>query len=217
MSTHKLDLEDDMTGRTSTHGGLLVALTVLGTVGCDNPSTAVGTPSVGDALLLPASTVITAMRGAGAIGSGDPTFGGVDRQSFVLDVGTSAGVPYGQFDYIDSGFVKEDGNYPHFVVGSEYSGTAITNFAQTSDACAAFDGVGRLLNTGELLAFHAETCDNGQPGVGLDSFGIYVPQRLLTHSTIYRAGPFLLSRGELTASGTTTASCTTIISATSCE
>ena len=148
----------------------------------------------------PRSTaVITAMSGNGAIGFSDTTYYGIDHQSFAFSVGVAVSGPYGWFDYIDSAFVKEDGNYPHLVAGPEWDGTAIVSFIQTSSTCVEFEGVGRLLNTNELLGFRVETCDNGSPGPGLDTFGIQVPQRLLTHGGVYRAGPMPLIRGEVTA------------------
>jgi hypothetical protein len=186
------------------HGCLIVVLAVLGAAGCGNAPTssdALGQPGPSFAT---AAVVINGMQGRGAIGSGQPTYYGVDHQWFVLNVGISGGVVYGQLDYIDSGFVKQDGNYPHFVVGPDWPGTAVASFVQTSNTCVEFDGVGRLINTGELLAFRATTCDNAQPGVELDVFGIEAPQRLVTNGDIYRAGPLTLWNGEVTASSTTT-------------
>lgn len=181
-------------GKTRTTLGFgMIALSTLAVVGCENPTGAEREASYGMF-----ATVITAMTGSGEIGSGDRTFYGEDRQVFSLNVGLSMGVPYGQFDYIDYGFLKEDGNFPHFVVGPSWFGTAITTFVPTSAACAEFTGVGYLINTGEYLAFRVQTCDNGQPGAGRDVFGIEVPQRLVTHGNVYIAGPFELNTGELT-------------------
>ena len=176
---------------------LLPVLLIAGLAQCREPASP--DAAVQRALLLAGG--MSRMSGSGAIGSRDKTFYGVDVQSFVLDAGESMGVPYGQFDYIDSGFVKEDGNYPHFVVGPEWPGTGVFAFAQTSAMCADIAGVGHLINTGELLAFQLRTCDNGTPGVGLDEFGIQVPQRLITHGGVYFAGPAVLFRGELTSTG----------------
>jgi len=134
------------------------------------------------------------------MGPGIPTYYGIERQWFDFDV--SGGPPSGRLDYIDSAFVKSDGHYPHLVVGAQYPGTAITSFTPTSDNCAEFTGVGYLINTGESLAFLIEACDNAQPGVGFDTFGITVPQRILDVGTFYSAGPFPLVYGELTAAGT---------------
>ena len=178
-----------MAGRNT----LLTVLIALGALGCQNQ---IAAPS-----LATAAFVMNGMRGNGGIGSGTPTFYGKDRQVFDLNVGISGGLAYGTLDYVDSGFVKSDGNYPHFVVGPQWPGTAITSFVQVSDACAEFQGIGYLINTGEQLAFNVDACDNGTPGAGIDTFGIEVPQRLITNGNVYRAGPLPLVYGELTASG----------------
>lgn len=188
-----------MTRRVSTTGGLIVALAALGAAGCEHTSTAIDAPPDRGPSLVTAAA-ITGMRGAGAIGSGEPTPSGVRTQSFDLEAGVSPGGVYGRLYYIDSALVKEDGNHPHLVVGPEWPGTFVATFNQTSGTCVAFDGMGRLLNTGELLAFQVDACDNGEPGVGLDVFGILVPQRLVTHGGVYKEGPAPLSRGELTQS-----------------
>jgi hypothetical protein len=169
--------------------------------GCDGTGLATDITPRQPARALMGMSVITALRGLGAIGSGTPTYYGVDRQRFDFDAGIGAAGAYGRLDYVDSGFVKEDGQPPHFVVGPAWPGTGVGSFTQTSPTCAAFDGVGKLLNTGELLAFRIEACDNGQPGAAVDVFGIEVPQRLLTHGEIYRAGPLSLSAGEVVRSG----------------
>jgi hypothetical protein len=185
-----------MNGRAIRRVGT-AGLVVLIMAACEQPTTfANDAPRA-----LVVASVMTGMSGAGAIGSGSPTFYGLDRQAFVIDVGLAATGPYGKFDYVDSGFVKEDGDYPHFVVGPEWAGTRIVSFAPTSGECAEFAGVGRLLNTDELLAFRVMTCDYGTPGTDLDVFGIEVPQRLLTHGDIYSEGPLALARGNLTHAG----------------
>ena len=179
--------------------GLVVVLVALGMLGCDNLKSPVDAGSLrGPSLAL--TTVVTGMRGTGGMGPGTPTFFGIERQWFDIDV--SATPASGRMEYIDSSFVKSDGHYPHFVVGAQYPGTAITSFTPTSDKCVEFTGVGYLINTGESLAFLVEACDNGQPGVGFDTFGITVPQRILDVGTFYSAGPFPLVYGELTAAGT---------------
>jgi len=185
-----------MASRTVGIGCCVAALTAFAVAGCESPTAEMG-PS-----LAIGTTVVTAMQGTGGIGDGAPTFYGQNRQWFDLDVGVSTGVVYGRMEYVDSGFVKEDGNYPHFVVGPEWPGTAVATFVQTSATCVEFEGMGWLINTGEYLAFRVETCDNGEPGAGLDTFAITVPQRLLTHGNVYRAGPLPLVYGELTAYGT---------------
>jgi hypothetical protein len=186
------------------NGSLVVVLAALGAASCEHAPTSIDARGASRPSFATAAGVITAMRGRGAIGSGQPTYYGVDHQWFALDVGSSGGVVYGTLDYIDSGFVKGDGNYPHFVVGPDWPGTAVATFVQTSSTCVEFDGVGRLINTGELLAFRAAACDTDEPGVGLDVFGIEAPQRLVTNGDIYRAGPLALWHGEVTASSATT-------------
>jgi hypothetical protein len=184
---------------TSRNTALLVGLAMCALSGCDHPGASPTAPSLATSAFL-----MSGMQGTGGMGGGTPTYYGYDRQWFDIDVGTSNGLPYGTMEYIDSGFVKSDGHYPDFVVGPSWPGTAITGFVQTSSACAQFQGMGYLKNTGEQLAFDAMACDHGTPGVGVDTFEIQVPQRLITNGGVYRAGPLPLVYGDLTASGTAT-------------
>jgi hypothetical protein len=180
--------------------GLWVALAGLGVLGCDNSMSSVDAGSPRQPSLAVTAFAVTGMRGTGGMGPGIPTTFGIERQWFDFDV--SGTPPAGRLDYIDSAFVKSDGHHPHLVVGAQYPGTAITSFAPTSEKCAQFTGVGYLINTGESLAFVIDACDNAQPGVAFDTFGITVPQRILDVGTFYQAGPFPLVYGELTAAGT---------------
>lgn len=185
-----------MLGR-ETRAVLLLSVGTIVALGCESQ---LAPPS-----FAASAFVMTGIQGSGGMGSGTPTYYGKDRQVFTLDVGIAGGLAYGTLDYVDSGFVKSDGNYPHFVVGPDWLGTAITSFIQRSDACADFQGVGYLINTGEQLAFNVGACDHGSPGAGVDTFAIEVPQRLITNGNVYRAGPLPLVYGDLTASGTTAA------------
>lgn len=178
------------------------ALTALGLGACDH---ATAPREVSQPVSQISGVVITGMRGAGAIGRGEPTSaGGVNRQEFTLDAGIKNGLVYGTLDYTDYSFTKSDGKPPHFVVGPTYPGTVVATFVQTSSTCVEFDGMGEVLNTGELLAFRVQACDNGSPGVGRDVFAIYVPERLLTDGQPYQRGPDVLSDGELILSGVPT-------------
>jgi hypothetical protein len=71
--------------------------------------------------------------------------------------------------------------------------TGITSFTRTSTACVTFGGTGRV-NTGELVSFSTEACDNGSPGVGRDVFTMSVP------SQAYRVSG-TLTDGEITGGG----------------
>ena len=176
------------------------AVAALGAAGCNNPTTSLG----GERPLRPSfgtfPAVIVEMRGAGTLGDGAPTTaGGVNRQLFAFDAGISSDIVFGTLDYTDSGFTKPDGKPPHFVVGPAYPGTVVATFVQMSNTCVEFDGQGEVLNTGEILAFRIQACDNGSPGVGLDVFAIYVPERLLTDGQAYQRGPDMITSGEITA------------------
>lgn len=175
----------------------LCTLTLAGCEAATGPEDGVEAAPPLEALTSPA---ITSMRGAGTLGYGETTAdGGVSRQSFDFNVGIDNGLVQGTMVYIDSAVVKVEDNEPaELRVGDEYPGTEILSFVQTSATCVEFDGTGYLVNTGELLAFKAEACDNGSPGVDADFFGLRVPQRFLTHGQeYYRAD--LLSSGDIIA------------------
>lgn len=182
-------------GRVSVAAGLALSLGAL--AACGDPAGPVDSLHPEDPTFDISSPIITAMRGAGTIGDGSATEDGKRLQQFDLDV--SADGLSGYFDYVDYAVIKEDGNPAHLRVAPDMEGTAITDFVQISTTCVEFDGVGRLMNNGELLHFRARTCDNAQPGENIDVFGIWVPERMLTHGVLYQRGPDVLSDGELTA------------------
>jgi hypothetical protein len=172
-----------------------VALTTLGAVGCGRPTGPV------EALQL-AAVAITSTRGTGTIGNGVPAGDGVATYAFSFAAGISGGLASGTLDYTDYAVLKPDGQYAHFVVGPSYPGTMVATFVQTSSTCVEFDGQGKLLNTGELLAFRVQACDNGAGWS--DVFAIYVPERLVTHGQPYQRGPDMLSSGDIISSGPAT-------------
>jgi hypothetical protein len=50
----------------------------------------------------------------------------------------------------------------------------MTSYQQLSSTCVRFGGRGRI-DTGELVPFWVDVCDNASPGTGSDTFGISVP------------------------------------------
>lgn len=144
------------------------------------------------------TSIIVRMTGVGEIGDGHPAGDSIWLQAFDLDAGTDLGVAYGRLDYVDYSVFKPDGKPARLYVGSDDPETAILGFIQTSERCVDVSGTGRIINTGELVRFLVEACDNGEPGVGRDVFGIYVPERFVTHGSPYQRGPDQLSDGELT-------------------
>lgn len=161
------------------------ALITIALPSCDRPLATEPSTITPQDPLEATTPAITRMRGAGTLGDGHETEDGVWRQYFDFNVGIDNGVVDGVLVYVDSAVIKVDGEPAELHVGASYPGTAVLSFVQTSETCVEFDGIGYLLNTGELLAFRAEACDNGASG---DFFGLEVPQRLLTHGqTYYRA------------------------------
>lgn len=128
------------------------------------------------------TVAMTGLRGDGAIGTGEPTADGKKLQEFVFDVGADL---TGRLDYVDHAVIKADGNPARLVAGPDVPGTAVSEFAQTSTACATFAGVGKVVNTGELVDFRVEACDYGSPGVPVDEFGIRVEWRTVSHGSPY--------------------------------
>lgn len=150
-----------------------------------------GTPSFSEV----STTVITGIHGAGELGDGSPAGDSINLQEFEFDVTEDVS---GSLDYTDNAVIKSDGNPANLRAGPDVEGTAITGFVQLSSTCVEFAGVGKVTNTGELLEFRVEVCDNGKPGTGLDVFGIWVEQRFATHGSPYQRGPDMLSGGEIT-------------------
>lgn len=139
-----------------------------------------GTPSV----------EITRLHGTGELVSGGDT---LNTLIFDLDVGIESGVVGGSLDYTDQRVVLADGNPARLRAGPEVDGTAITSFLQMSNSCIESTGIGELVNTGELLRFRIQACDNAPGEEHLDAFGIWVPDEE------YQAGPDLLWSGDLIA------------------
>lgn len=135
---------------------------------------------------------ITQLSGTGTLGLGEPAGEGIGLQEFTMDVGVNNGLAGGTLDYTDHAVIK-NGESAHFRAGPDEAGTAVAKFVQVSDTCVDFSGIGRLVNTEELLRFRAHACDNGSPGVDVDVFGIWIPEK------DYQRGPDLLSDGDLVA------------------
>lgn len=190
-----------MTEATRWRLGGIGILGVFALAACGDPAspTADTVRSTGPAFDEVAEVAITRMKGAGTIGDGEPAGDSIWLQQFDMDVGVENGVIQGAFDYVDYSVFKEDGEPAHLRAAPDTEGTAITDFVQISSTCVEFDGIGKLMNNGELLHFKARACDNGHPGVGLDVFAIWVPERFITHGTAYQRGIDMLSDGELTA------------------
>lgn len=172
------------------------ALGTLTLAGCDGPLAPERAGERAAPLFDATTPAITRMRGAGTLGYGEPRpDGGVSRQYFDFNAGIDNGVVDGVLVYVDSAVIKEDGRPAELRVGSLYPGTAVLTFVQTSATCVEFEGTGYLINTGELLGFKVQACDNGEPGLDLDYFGLAVPQRLLTHGQAYHRADLLSSGG----------------------
>lgn len=149
--------------------------------------------------LLASGGVIVRMTGTGEIGDGHPQGDSIWLQAFDLDAGAQLGAPFGHIDYTDYSVIKPDGNPARLRAGPDEPGTSILGFVQISAACVEISGIGRVVNTDELVEFVVRACDNGTPGVGLDFFSLDVHERLVTHGSFYGRGD-MLSVGELTGS-----------------
>ena len=138
------------------------------------------------------STTGTHLTGLGAMGPGTATPGS-DRQTFDFDV-TDA--PGGRFTYTDFSVVRSAGSVATMTVDpSADPATAITSFTQSSTACATFAGTGRA-DDGRLGQFAAAACDNGSPGVGVDSVRIWIPGSGYGKSGKLTDGAITLSGGS---------------------
>lgn len=135
----------------------------------------------------------TGMSGAGAIGPGTATPGS-DRQEFVFEV-TSAG---GSVTFSDWGVMRN--GLPGRLVADPVSDppTGVTSYHRTSVRCVRFGGTGRL-DTGELLPFYIDVCDNASPGTGFDTFAIVLPDRMAQGLHYMRSGT--LSTGDIALTG----------------
>ena len=134
----------------------------------------------------------TAVTGLGAIGSG-LAIPYMDRQEFDFN---ATDTPDGRLFFRDFRAVRADGSVASLTANQAVdAATGISYFSQTSAACATFGGIGRV-DTGELVDFSVDACDNGSPGTGVDIFGISVPVRAYSLSRT-------LTEGEITLSGRT--------------
>jgi hypothetical protein len=117
----------------------------------------------------------------------------MDRQEFDFD---ATGSPGGRLFLRDFRAVRADGSIGSLTVDPAiHEGTEINAFVQTSAACVAFGGIGRL-DTGDLVDFSVDACDNGSPGADVDFFRISVPGIGYNESD-------MLTEGEITLSGGT--------------
>lgn len=133
-----------------------------------------------------------AVAGLGALGNGlaIPT---MNRQEFDFD---ATDPPGGRLFVRDFRAVRGDGSVGSLTANPAVdAATGISSFTQTSATCVTFGGIGRH-DSGELMEFSADACDNGSPGTGVDSFGISVP--VINYSV---SGT--LTEGEITLSGGT--------------
>ncbi len=132
------------------------------------------------------------LTGLGAIGPGTATPGG-DRRTFDFDVSDAPG---GRLSYTDYSVVRPDGGVATVTVDPTADpATAITSFTQNSAACATFAGTGRG-DDGQLQQFAVAGCDNGTPGVGVDSFRVWLPRAAYGKSGRLTDGEITLSGGS---------------------
>jgi hypothetical protein len=118
-------------------------------------------------------TTSTRVTGRGAMGSGTATPGS-DRQEFDFEA-TSA--PSGRAAVTDYSVVRPSGTVGHMIVDQSVDpATGVTSFTRTSTTCVRFEGMGRL-DTGELMRFFIDACDNASPGAGFDTFTVTLPDR----------------------------------------
>lgn len=137
----------------------------------------------------PHDPTTTLVSGGSAIGSGLP-LPGKDRVEGIFDVTNS---PSGTFVVRDYSAVRSNGTVASLTVDATLDPeTGIRSFTRTSAACAAFSGIGRV-DTGELVTFTVDACDNGIPGMGTDVFALNVPAFNYQKSGTLSAGEITLS------------------------
>lgn len=130
------------------------------------------------------------VSGLGAIGPGTPTLGS-DRQEFDFDLNATPG---GRLDYRDYSVVR-NGAAGRMIVNPPADGaTELYAFHQTSAACVRISGRGRI-DTGDLLLFSIDVCDNASGGTGSDTFGMFIPDRLGQGVPYVRSGS--LTTGDI--------------------
>ena len=138
----------------------LGVVATLGALGCGEPTALL---PAGDLLPLPATTRVT---GLGA------TLPPGERLEFDFNV-TDA--PGGRMVITWYSSYPPPAGVERLTVEPTDPATQILSFNRTSAACVQFSGTGRLDISGELKVFFIDACDNGQPGAGLDTFGINIP------------------------------------------
>jgi hypothetical protein len=131
--------------------------------------------------------------GLGAIGPG-AVAPGSNRQDFAFEVTVAGGtVTFSDYSVIRNGLpgrlIADPGSDPP---------TGVTSFHPTSSRCVRFGGTGRI-DTGELLPFYIDACDNANPGTGFDTFAIVLPDRVAPRVHYMRSGT--LSAGDIALSG----------------
>jgi hypothetical protein len=180
---HTVVLSGVASNCTVTDGNTRVVTVLLGgTVGADfSISCAATSPP-------PTGTRVT---GRGAMGSGAATPGS-DRQEFDFEA-TSA--PSGHATVTDYSVVRASGTVGHMIADQAADpATGVTSFTRTSSACVRFGGMGRL-DTGELMEFFIDACDNASPGAGFDTFTVTLPDRGGPGVPFIRSGT--LSEGDI--------------------
>jgi hypothetical protein len=133
-----------------------------------------------------------ALTGRGAIGHG-PALPTMNRQEFDFE---ATGTPGGRLFVRDFGAFRANASTGTLTADPAVdAATGIHSFTQTSAACVTFAGIGRL-DSGDLVDFSVDGCDNGSPGTGVDFFRISVPAISYDRSD-------KLTEGEITLSGGT--------------
>ena len=133
-----------------------------------------------------------AVTGLGAIGH-RLALPVMNRQEFDFNV---TGTPGGRFFIRDYSVVRTNGSLGSLTADAAAdAATGISSFTETSAACVTFVGIGRL-DTGDLVDFSVDACDNGSAGAGVDFFRLSVPAIAYSKSDT-------LTEGEITLSGAT--------------
>jgi hypothetical protein len=157
----------------------------------------------------PPAPAASRANGLGAIGPGAPTLGS-DRQEFDFDV---TATETGRLFYRDYSVVRDGAAGQLIVDRAADAATEFTAFHQTSAQCVRVSGRGRV-DTGELLFFYVDACDNANPGAGFDTFEFTIPDRHgrgvpYVRSGALSSGDVALGTGTTPAPGTVTVTTTT--------
>jgi hypothetical protein len=156
-----------------------------------------------------APATVARAAGVGAIGPGTATLGS-NYQPFDFDVTSSL---TGRMSYSDYSVVRNGAAGRMIVDHSADASTELRWFHQISASCVRITGRGRV-DTGELLRFYLDACDNASPGTGFDSFAILIPDRHGVRSPYVRSGSLnsgdvVLGSGSPPAGGNLSVSTTT--------